>query len=55
MGSKSEKNGFWVSAFLPKILPDPPLGPQKNVLKYELYCIQNDQLCNTVPTKQSGN
>ena len=29
MGSKSEKNGFWVSAFSPKNLPDPPLGQNK--------------------------
>ena len=53
MGSKSEeKNVFWVSSFSPKNLPEPPLGPPKNILKYRLYCIQNDRLCNTVSTKQ---
>ena len=55
MGSKSEKNGFWVSAFSPKNLPDPPLGQKINIFKYRLYCIQNDRLCKTVPTKQSVN
>jgi hypothetical protein len=33
----------------------PPFRPNKNILKCRLHCIQNNRLCNTVPTKQSVN
>ena len=52
-GSKSEENGFWVSAFSPKNLRAPPIGQKIKIIKHRLYCIQNDRLCNTITTKQS--
>ena len=39
----------------PKILAPPSLGQKIIFLKCRLYCIQNDRLCNAVPTKQSVN
>ena len=36
-------------------LTRPPLRQKKNILKYRVYCIQKNRLCNTVSTKQSVN
>ena len=36
-------------------LAQPPLGWKKNILEYRVYCIQNDRLGHTVPTKQTVN
>ena len=36
-------------------LTRPPLSRKKNILKYRVYCIQKNRLCNTVSTKQSVN
>ena len=32
-----------------------PLGQKKNIPEYKVYCIQNDRLGHTVPTKQTAN
>ena len=53
IGLKSEKNGLWVSAFLTKNQTHPPFRPEKNLLRYRLYCIQKNRHCNTGPTQQS--
>jgi hypothetical protein len=47
VGSDCGKGAGHVEAHLVKA--------QKKNLKCRLYCIQNDMLCNTVPTKQSVN
>jgi hypothetical protein len=36
-------------------LTRPPLRRKQNILKYRVYCIQKNRLCNTVSTKQSIN
>ena len=36
-------------------LTRPPLRRKTNILKYRVYCIQKNRLCNTVSTKQSVN
>ena len=41
--------------FFTQKLARPPLGRKKNILEYRVYCIQNDRLGHTVPTKQTVN
>ena len=36
-------------------LTQPPLRRKQNILKYRVYCIQKNRLCNTVSTNQSVN
>ena len=56
------RNGFkifkkWVlgMSIFTQNLTRPPLRRKKNILKYRVYCIQKNRLCNTVSTKQLVN
>ena len=49
-----KKRVFGISIFTKK-LARPPIRRKKNILQYRVYCIQNDRLGHTVPTKQTVN
>ena len=53
-GENPQKRGFGYQHFHPKI-GSAPLKGKKNILEYRVYCIQNDRLGHTVPTKQTAN
>ena len=49
---KSSKTGFGYQHFHPKV-DSAPLRAKKNILKYSVYCVQNNRLGHTVPMKQT--
>ena len=52
MGSNLQKMGSGYEHFHPKF-DSAPLKAKKIILKYRVYCIQKNRLCNTVSTKKS--